>query len=292
MVASAEKTPDLNVDLVKEMKDMKMEFANLMKPALKDMTSIIEDWFNSLSTQNKDMKQDLSHEIQQIQSEVTKNGSGIRKLADELAQLQALAIKNEKSIATQREQIDSMQKKLTYMEDYSRRSNLKLINFEVQRRGEMKKEILLWFNSFLPQHLVEQDIERVHFVDNSKSGLLRPILVRFASYANKELFMSAIRAKPELLKRGDKTVQVYQDISKESFEWRKMMRPVTIALMKNNLKYNWGYTVFLKVWKHPTLHRIYSLEEGEQLLKAWNIQVEKTTSPRSAAGTSLASSDN
>ncbi|KAJ7316243.1 hypothetical protein JRQ81_002405, partial [Phrynocephalus forsythii] len=98
--------------------------------------------------------------------------------------------------------------------------------------------------------------------------------------------MSIIRAKPELLKRGDKTVQVYQDISRESFEWRKSMRPVTTALRKNNLKYNWGYPVFLKVWKDPTLHRIYSLEEGEQLLKAWNIQVEKLTPPGPAARSS------
>ncbi|KAJ7329220.1 hypothetical protein JRQ81_015394 [Phrynocephalus forsythii] len=157
----------------------------------------------------------------------------------------------------------------------------------------MKNEILAWLNSILPQHhLVEADIERVNFIGNAKGGVSRPILIRFTSYAIKEQLLSTIRASPELLKRDDRIVQVYQDISRESFEWRKTMKPVTSALRKHNYKYNWGFPIFLKVWKGPTLHKMYSLEEGEQLLKAWNIQIEKKTSPRPAASSSAVSTDN
>ncbi|KAJ7345185.1 hypothetical protein JRQ81_001135 [Phrynocephalus forsythii] len=239
------------------------------------MTSTMEDRFHSLSSQNKDLKKDLSQEIQKVQAEVSKNRTELKKLADEVKHVQILATKNKKDIATHEEEIDSLQRKLIYMEDYSRRSNLKLINFELQDKREMKKEILAWFNSSLPQQLVERAIERVHYIGNAKGGVSRPILIRFTSYAIKEQLMSTIRAKPELLKRDARIVQVYQDISRESFEWRKTMKPVTSALRKHNFKYNWGFPIFLKVWKGSTLHTIYSLEEGEQLLKAWNIQLEK-----------------
>ncbi|KAJ7303249.1 hypothetical protein JRQ81_012186, partial [Phrynocephalus forsythii] len=159
-------------------------------------------------------------------------------------------------------------------------------------KREMKKEILAWLNSIFPQQqLAETDIERVHYVGNAKGGISRPILIRFTSYAIKEQLLSTIRATPELLKRDDRIVQVYQDISRESFEWRKTMKPLTSALRNHNYKYNWGFPIFLKVWKGPTLHKIYSLEEGKQLLKAWNIQIEKQTPPGPAANSLAVSTD-
>ncbi|KAJ7341443.1 hypothetical protein JRQ81_005542, partial [Phrynocephalus forsythii] len=90
--------------------------------------------------------------------------------------------------------------------------------------------------------------------------------------------------------RGDKIVQVYQDLSKETTEWRKSMKPVTTTLLKHNFRYSWGHPLFLKVLKGSIQHTIYSLEEGQHLLKAWNIQADSTSSSP-APGTSATTSE-
>ncbi|KAJ7319952.1 hypothetical protein JRQ81_019463, partial [Phrynocephalus forsythii] len=96
-------------------------------------------------------------------------------------------------------------------------------------------------------------------------------------------------ANPEFLKRGDKIVQVYQDFSKETSEWRKSMKPVITTLWKHNFRYSWGHPPFLKIWKGSIQHTIHSLEEGQHLLEAWNIQ-DDSTSLSPAPGTSTATS--
>ncbi|KAJ7324983.1 hypothetical protein JRQ81_018003, partial [Phrynocephalus forsythii] len=135
----------------------------------------------------------------------------------------------------------------------------------------------------------DDDLERVHYLGKSRDGAPKPVIVRFASYVNKERLMSSIRANPNILKRGGATVQVFQDFSKETADWRKSMRPVTIILRKNNYRYSWGHPLFLKVWKGSVQHTIYSLEEGQHLLEAWNIQ-DDSGSACSPPGTSVATS--
>ncbi|KAJ7341433.1 hypothetical protein JRQ81_005521 [Phrynocephalus forsythii] len=84
---------------------------------------------DEVSRKVDDTKQDLSHQIKQTQAAVDSNGQKLENMAGE--------IKN-----SQKQQLLTAKKKLTYMEDYSRRQNVKLINFVVQKRGELKQEVM------------------------------------------------------------------------------------------------------------------------------------------------------
>ena len=44
------------------------------------------------------------------------------------------------------------------------------------------------------------------------------------------------------------------------------MKPVTSILIKNGRKCNWVRPVFLKIWKDGVVFKIYSFEEGKDLL--------------------------
>ena len=73
------------------------------------------------------------------------------------------------------ERISETNKKLIYLEDNSRRSNIKIMNFQLQHGQDLKKD-----NSIMgTEHLDEQDIERGHFVGNPKSPRTRPVVVKF-----------------------------------------------------------------------------------------------------------------
>ncbi|KAJ7332342.1 hypothetical protein JRQ81_014522 [Phrynocephalus forsythii] len=179
--------------ITRQMRQMKAELAGLLSLSLKDMTRMFED-----------TKQELAREIKTTQKGVESIGQKLENLAAEFKRLDQLVAKNETAINSQKQELETAKKKIMYMEDYSRRQNVKLI--EIQKKGEIKQEVLKWLNTFLPRQLTEEDIERIHFLGNSREGAPRPIIVRFASYLTKERLMSSIRANPDVLKRGDKVV--------------------------------------------------------------------------------------
>ncbi|KAJ7341926.1 hypothetical protein JRQ81_007948, partial [Phrynocephalus forsythii] len=269
---------------MEEMRQTRTELASLRSMGLQDVMRRMDDLSNELQS----TKQDLSNEIKQTQTAVDTNGRRLENLAGEFKNLETRVTKNETEISSQKQALLTTKKKLTYMEDYSRRQNVKLINFVAQKKGELKQEVITWLNSFLPK-LEEEDIERVHYLGNLRDGTPRPVIARFFSYVNKEYLMSSIRANPNILKRGDATVQVYQDLSKETSDWRKSMKPVTTILQKHNYRYSWGHPLFLKVWKGSIQHTIHSLEEGQHILEALNIQ-DDSASPSLSPGTSMATS--
>lgn len=256
-----------------EASDLEDKLTGLLKSAVKDIAGQISD-----------LGRDLGKEIKEVKTELSKNTGEMKRMADKIDQVAKLAKKNEATINIHHEKIDRIERRMVYMEDYGRRSNIKLINFEVQNIQDLKKEVMEWVNSIMgAQPCSVLDFERIHFIGNPKAKLPRPIIVRFSTYVIKEQFMANIRSSPALLNRGSKTVQVYQDLSKETVEWRKSMKPMTSVLLKNQMRFSWGFPLFLKVWKGAVLHRVYSIDEGMELLRAWNLEVDQTGSTGTAS---------
>lgn len=264
-----------------EIKQMREEFAGLMKTTVASFASQIDKKLDSLASDNKTIR----NEMKGFQNEILKNSKEIKQMGTQVSEVSKQAKQNEAKIASQKQEIEALQKKVIYMEDNSRRQNVKIFNFEVT--SDMKKEMELWINTVMgTQFVTGDDIERIHHVGKPRARFVRPVLVRFASYVKKEQFITAIRAKPELLKRGTREIQVYQDLSKETMEWRKSMRPITTVLMKNGLKYVWGFPMLLKIFKGPVLYKVSTLEDGQNLLTAWNLGEDQSSTEMGVASSS------
>lgn len=262
----------------REINQMKTEVTSIMRDMLKEFASQMDKKIDSLAQNCKE----TDGKVEKIEGAVLKIGS-------ELQASSGLVSQNETKIAKLEGELAVVQKQLIYIEDNSRRSNVKLINFSVKNRADLKKEVLIWMNSVMgTQCISESDLDRVHFLGFPRAGT-RHVIVRFASYAIKEQFLAACRAKPDLLNYNSQPVQVYQDLSKSTIEFRKSVRPVTTVLARKGIKYSWGHPVFLRIWKGSVQHRISTVEEGVHLLEAWNIaEDDLATSPTPpAASTSL-----
>ncbi|KAJ7303172.1 hypothetical protein JRQ81_012105, partial [Phrynocephalus forsythii] len=213
-------------------------------------------------------------EFQSLNTKVEKIQADFKNFDQRVTQVEKLAKQNEDVIQKQQKGLEEINKKVIYLEDSSRRSNIKIMNFALKKRDNLKEEVISWINTIMKSQFVrEEDVERVHFL-GSPQIQHRPIILKFLNYAKKEEFMRVIRSKPELLSYNGTSVQVYQDLSYATSQWRKKMQPVTAVLIKNNLKYSWGFPVFIKIWKDGILHKIYSPEEGEHLLAAWGLSQE------------------
>ncbi|KAJ7326726.1 hypothetical protein JRQ81_016485 [Phrynocephalus forsythii] len=104
---------------MKEMRQMKSELAGLMSLGLKDVMRKMDE----LSRKVDNTNQDLSREIKQTQAAVDSNGQKLENMAGEIKSLDIRVTKNESEINSQKQELLTAKKKLTYMEDYSRRQN-------------------------------------------------------------------------------------------------------------------------------------------------------------------------
>ena len=246
-------------DLVSSMKGMQSQFAQL----LSKMDLMLEG------------HQQMSKDLKKFQGEVTDIKTSLNKTEGRLQQLEdfqgSLGQGFQSKVEKQEESIKDLKRKLIYFEDNARRNNIKIMNFSHKKEVSLKQEVIDWINTVMnSQHVAEEDIERVHFVGKPQRDR-RPIIVKFFNYNKKNQFLKVIKEKPEVLVYRSDPVQIYQDLSSETIQWRKTMKPITSILTKNGKRYNWGYPVFLKIWKDGTLHKIHSFDEGKHLLLAWGI---------------------
>ena len=118
-----------------------------------------------------------------LQDQVSGMTQEPKNVKQKIKELRDRAEKNQLEISSLDKRINETNKKLIYLEDNSRRSNIKIMNFQLQHGQDLKKEIITWVNPILgTQHLNEQDIERANFVGNPQNPRTRPMVVKFFNY--------------------------------------------------------------------------------------------------------------
>ncbi|KAJ7303344.1 hypothetical protein JRQ81_012287 [Phrynocephalus forsythii] len=250
-----------------------------MEKKFEQQLSVLTEGLETLGGLPKDIKQIsedcnfFKKEFQALNTKIEKIQANFKNFDQRVTQVENVAKQNEDGIQKQKKCLEEINKKVIYLEDSSRRSNIKIMNFALKKRDNLK-EVISWINTIMKSQFVrKEDVERIRFL-GSPQVQHRPIILKNFNYAKKEEFLRAIRSKPELLSYNGTSVQVYQDLSYATSQWRKNMHPVTAVLIKNNLKYSWGYPVFIKIWKDGILHKIYSLGEGKHLLAARGLSQE------------------
>ncbi|KAJ7324284.1 hypothetical protein JRQ81_017304 [Phrynocephalus forsythii] len=197
--------------------------------------------WGGLSKEIKQISEDckfLKNEFQALNTKVEKIQADFKNFDQRVTQVEKLAKQNEDGIQKQKKCMEEINKKVIYLEESSRHSNIKIMNFALKKRDNLKEEVISWINTIMKSQFVrEEDVERIHFL-GSPQIQHRPIILKLFNYAEKkeEEFLRVVRSKPELLSYKGTSVQVYQDLSYETSQWRKNMRPVTAVLIKNNLK--------------------------------------------------------
>ncbi|KAJ7304223.1 hypothetical protein JRQ81_011759, partial [Phrynocephalus forsythii] len=114
------------------------------------------------------------------------------------------------------------------------------MNFALKKRDNLKEEVISWINTIMKSQFVrEEDVERIHFM-GSPQNQHRPIILKLFNYAKKEEFLRVVRSKPELLSYNGTSVQVYQDLSYATSQWRKKYAARDCSSYKKQLEVQLG----------------------------------------------------
>ena len=155
-------------------------------------------------------------------------------------------------------EISSLNRKLLYLEAYSRRENLKFVNIPVElneeyadgREGVEDTREVLW--KFLEEKLHIEDarqieFQRVHRNGRKNSNKPHPILARFLRFTDRE----KVRKEAKELK-GTNFV-IYEDLPKELIDRRRLMLPKLKAAKKQGSRAYFSVSEPDKLYVNGTL---------------------------------------
>lgn len=174
--------------------------------------SVLEKSINSLQTGLNTLSE-KSRIIEEKTSDIEK------AMEFENAEIEELKKKDKEN----EDKTKELEDKLLYLEVYNRRENLRFFGIPESTTGEENTFEVM--TNFLKEELElknAEDIEfqRAHRIGKKKTGEVRPVIVRFLRFPERELVFRKVR---EL--EGDTDVKVYSDLPKEISERRKKQWP-------------------------------------------------------------------
>lgn len=173
--------------------------------------------------------------------------------------------------------IAALKAKVADLEDRSRRNNIKLRGVpESVAPADIPAYVRALIQATLPScSSQELEIDRAHRVPRPRhldESVPRDILARVHFFSVKEKLMNFSRLNGGL-PAPYHHVAIYADLSAATLQLRRALQPITSALRSSKIQYRWGFPVRLMIRHKDATFVIHSLEEGEDLLRRWNISL-------------------
>ncbi|MEE6469463.1 hypothetical protein FKM82_008633 [Ascaphus truei] len=184
-------------------------------------------------------------------------------------------------------EIHSLRNGLEDQENRDRRQNLRIRGIpETILPGHLREYVTDFFVSICTE--IDQrdlEIDRAHRALGPRSddaNRRRDVIVRLHSYTTKDKLIGACRVRDNIMFRGE-TLQVYNDLSKQTVDRRKDMRPLTLLLRDKGIKYKWGFPFKLVINHKGKYLSIRHPDDMEPLAKTLGLALD----PPGSAGNSL-----
>lgn len=185
--------------------------------------------------------------MEKLQSTVESLGSRMTDAETRISDLEDANNSRETSMDYALSSLKALQDKVTYLEDYSRLNNVRVMGIpEKAEGGDMMGFVLGLLSEQLGLDVnIGFEIERVHRVGQAEEGRTRHVLIRFLRFSAREAVLAAAREKEEV-KWDDKKLSFFQDLSHEVLQQRKKFDDVKKQLKGYGIRYFMKYPATLK----------------------------------------------
>lgn len=138
---------------------------------------------------------DLTSSLQFSQGEIDDLKSAIKQLEKDKQDAKIKMDRQEADINSSKSEIESLEDRCNYMEDYSRRNNIRITGIKEQNGNETWEQTAAKVLSVLDDklQLPDLDLERAHRVGQRRDDKPRTIVARFSRYRDREAVMRNAR---------------------------------------------------------------------------------------------------
>ena len=249
-MASNGKAEYITLEVLKEMMEIQDRayrstlqiLVNDMKSEIKSVKKDVEEL--KLSTQFMSSKfEDQKNNIEQRKMKVEQIEDWVKILESNLSNSSL-----DDEYYDHESRLKDLENKHEYLENMSRRNNIKLLGLPEDKNSEKSWEdteqiVKETINKELEISSEEIQIERAHRVGKPQDGRPRPVVARFCSWKQKEAILAAAR------KKKPKNVRFFQDLSSRTLQRRAEKIP---KLIQERKKGNVAYFVLDRLVVHES----------------------------------------
>ncbi|XP_040270366.1 uncharacterized protein LOC120986071 [Bufo bufo] len=233
---------------------------------------------------NGSIKADITQMCNALSTNIEELGDRVNHIENKMAEYAGAHNTLVDAHNSQEDDITAIKAKLADLEDRSRRNNVEFRGIpETVPPGELSKYLQKVMQSLLPEASpLDLTVDRAHRLPKPKTipeNKPRDVLARIHFYHIKEEIMSAAR-KLQSLPEPYGHVILFTDLSQATILERKKFYPITSCLRENKIPYRWGFPTNLIQQKEGTTHIIQNVDQGQKLLKQWQLNTMDTITTR------------
>lgn len=192
--------------------------------------------------ENVDVVETLSQLINKRMDDLALQIAGIRKTVDfaceEIKDVKGRVGTLEQKVSKEEERMDTNLQRITDLERYSRRWNLRLFGVKEAVNEDVRKITVEICQAVLPEYKnrLRDTIDTVHRVGPKRPNSTRPraIIIQFISRVTRDTLWKAAKASPYLKENRD--LKFAEDLSKEDRERRSKLWPIIEKARNENKK--------------------------------------------------------
>ena len=208
---SAAVTHDQLTQLFKVQNDAYKDFVDLLMKEMNRKFDKYEEKIRKLSSDNDELKRSLEFTQSEVDILKQENDQFKREKKEMDERLQAAE-----------KDVHHLLDKNCYLEDASRRNNLKFMNM-ADRPDETWEQAAAKVQTLLKEELDIPDVQldRAHRVGSYDPGRTRPIVARFTRYADRECTLRNARKLKSPKKAHNNNIYIYEDLSEATLKKRQ-----------------------------------------------------------------------
>lgn len=230
------------------------EMSALMSGLKKELAGMFHSLEKSIKKEITAVRSDMSHLLVRVEE------------TEQRQETQALAIKELQDTVTQLAFAHRTSLyKLEDLENRNRRNNIRVRGLpEATRDTDLEPSIRGIFNTILGNPVAAPlRFDRVHRAlrpRNANSDQPRDVICRLHYFEDKNAIMIKMRGIPNIDFDGA-TISIYPDLSKDTLDRRRALKPLLDNLRSDGITYRWGFPACLIATKNGRSHTLRFPEE-------------------------------
>ena len=244
-------------------------------------TELKELFANHFADLRAELKADMSALLSPIKKSIQQLNERVTTLENSAEQAADFQIKTARRIQKLQETNQQLKDKLDYTENYGKRCNLRFRGFKegIERDITIVDFMAKWIKESFELDFPEEggwivNAYRVNPYVKVPTGSPRDIIVKFLNFKDKDLILKKSRSKATIT-HEKQSILIFQDLSAETLQRKKQLRPITAALKEAGLKYHWGFPFKLRVSFEDKLLSARNFKEAKALLNTVGITLNQ-----------------
>ncbi len=217
--------------------------------------------------------QATNNSVKELREELGALASAAKQTRDRVDSIQAAACEDRRTVTDLRNQLEQLTKKMTDMEDRSRRNNVRLVGLLEGAEGSdvagfLRVNLSRWIPSLGGRDI---EIDLAHRVYDRSKNSDRPRTLIFRAlrwYDRAEILKGARQTYPVKCAQDNVTLQFFPDFSPATTTRRKTFNPVLKKMTALGLQPFLTYPAVIKLW-HKGEQRIFdSPQKAEDFISS------------------------